>query len=379
MKRTGITVAVVAFVIAGYFLMRNPAPPGKGKVVIGWIGPLTGPASFLGVDNLKAVEIAIEEYALERRGNEPKIELVVKDDQYKAELSLDAYRKLVSEENIDILILCTYTGMFLVADEALKDGVIVVDPIDNDANLARLNKNIFMIAKQTKALARVIANALVDGSKKVASIIYFDGDDFMPTLAHIVRDIFEKEGGRIAVFQKYPTGTTDFRSWLSEAKKKNIDASVFFGYVEIGFAMKQARELGIKAPFYTANATPKLQANSEGAAEGTMFAHFTHLDGNVALAKAFLDKYRARHKRPPAVSWTALQGYDAANLIINALRKAAVEDGDFVDTLRARIFQIHGSKGVSGDLSIKADGTSRGIEPSLYVLAGGKAVKRRKR
>jgi len=39
-------------------------------------------------------------------------------------------------------MLSTYSGMFALADSALQDGVIIVNPIDNDASLARLKENV---------------------------------------------------------------------------------------------------------------------------------------------------------------------------------------------------------------------------------------------
>lgn len=361
-------------VTIGYVVTRRHVPQ-KATVTIGWVGPLTGPAALLGVDNLKAVQMALKEYEDTKGRGKPEIKLVVDDDQYIAKNSLESYRKLVSKEKIDILILSTYSGMFLVADRTLEDDVIVVNPIDNDAKLARLNRNVFLIAKQTKDLANVDAQAMINEGRKKAFILYFNGDEFIPTLASIVKDTFEA-AGREVVSQEYPAGTTDFRAWLSDAKEKNADAYVFFGYVEIGFAMKQARDLGITTPFYSINTIVnlELQANSEGTIEGTKFGYFTHLDGNVKEAKAFLQRYEEKYDTSPDVEWTALQAYDTANIIIKALREAVKED-DFVEGMRTQILQTDNFKGVSGDLSIRADGTSRGIYPSLYTLKGGRGVK----
>ena len=348
----------------------------KDTVTVGWIGPLSGPARLLGVDSAKAVQMAVDEYHASRKDGEPEITLLVEDDRLIAQECVSAFRKVVSEHRPDVVMLTSYSGMFLIAEDALRDGVIIVDAIDNDRNLAKLNKNVFMIAKQTEGLGAVVATALIEQGKKKALIVHFNGDDFMPTLARKVKEIFGGGGGE-TVIHDYPAGTSDFRSFLAAGKTADADAYIFFGYTEIGLAMRQARDMGITQSFYSVNVItdPELQANSQGAIEGTQFAHFTHLDGNTQEAEVFLSRYQQKHRAPPAVPWTALQAYDAARIIIAAAAKAARQKGDFTHNLRRNMLRTDDFEGVTGDLSIRPDGTSRGIYPSLYTLANGKAVK----
>ncbi|MBW2202529.1 MAG: ABC transporter substrate-binding protein [Deltaproteobacteria bacterium] len=389
-NKTGVWIAgLVRFlaVVAAGMMVLNACTSSEDKtqqaqkrntVTIGWIGPLTGPISLIGVDNLKAVRMAIEKYNTDRKSVEPEIKLIIEDDQMVAKNSVNAYQKLVSEQRPDVVMLSSYSGMFLIADDALREGMILVNPIDNDSNLAKLNKNVFVIAKQTEGLAAVVANALIDQGKKKVFIVFFNGDDFMPTLGNKVKEIFEKAGGK-AIVRDYPAGTSDFRSLLAAGKDVKAEGYIFFGYVEIGFAMKQAREMGITQPFYSVNVitNPELQANSQGAIEGTQFAHFTHLDGNTRAAELFLKRFQQKYHKSPAVSWTALQAFDATRIIIAAVVKASGQKGAFVDNIRRNMLGTDDFEGVSGDLSIRPDGTSRGIYPSLYTLVGGKAVKNR--
>ena len=157
---------------------------------------------------------------------------------------------------------------------------------------------------------------------------------------------------------------------------ENADAYLFLGYQEMGFAMKQARDLGIKAPFFSVNllSDPILQKNSEGAVNGTYLAHFTALDGNRVKTDEFLNTYFKMFFRKPYLEWSAMQGYDAATILLDAIQSAAQMKGDFIENLRHELFATSNYEGVSGNITILPSGASRGIYPRLYIFQDGKAT-----
>ena len=65
MKRNKIaflSMFIVGIIVAIGFMVATRLVSKKETVTIGWLGPLTGPASLLGMDNLKAVQMALKEY-----------------------------------------------------------------------------------------------------------------------------------------------------------------------------------------------------------------------------------------------------------------------------------------------------------------------------
>lgn len=347
---------------------------------IGWIGPLSGPVSVLGVDNLNAVKLAFDEYEKHKGKNDPDIKLSVIDDKYVPghlvpETTIEAYKKMVAADHPKAIFLTMYSGLVAVAPNALKDEVVLIDPIDNDQYLSTLNHNIFLIAKETEGLAGIDAEAIIDQGKTNTLVIYYVGDNFMPTLAKTVEENLKSNGNKVTLIG-YKDGTTDFRPFLEKGKADGVDSYVLFGYQEIGFVMKQAREMGISAPFYAVNVItdPKLQENSGGTFNNTYFSHFTSLDGNRVLADEFLNKYVEHYNKKPILEWTAMQGYDAANILINAIKNASHQEGNFTDNLRAALLHTNNFEGVTGNISISPSGASRGIYPSLYIMKEGKPV-----
>lgn len=381
MRKFIIGLLIIFAGIIAYVLIlannHNKVETGPTDITIGWIGTLTGPSNMIGVDNLNAVKLAVEEYQLTKGEKDPNVKLLMADDQYKNEITLLKYKQMMSEiPRPAAIFIGTYSGLKTVAPYAARDSVILIDPIDNDKKISTLNSNVFLIAKETESLAGVISNAITDqGKQNIAIVFYSDSDDFMRTLAFITREILKNNGINVHMYE-YKASIKDFRSLLEKAKNEKVDGYLFLGYQEIGSAMKQAREMEIKAPFYSINVIPDpiLQQNSEGAVNGTYLSHFTLLDGNRVETDEFMNKYFKMFHKKPLLEWTAMQGYDAATILLSAIKAASLQKGDFIDNLRTELLSTSNFEGVSGNITILPSGASRGIYPRLYIFQNGKIV-----
>lgn len=343
------------------------------EINIGAILPLSSRATDLGIDPSKAMQLAVEQYNAGRKANEPLVNLFVEDDQWEKDKALPAYKKMKSEHNIDVLFISNTDGTVSVQEKVLEDNVLVINPLNNDKTLSLLNENTFKIAKSTEEANQVIGVRIVElGLKNVVILKY--PNDFMNTAAGAVQELLTTRGIKNKVIT-VEAGQTDFSATLKELKKEGMDAYVFFGYKEFGFAMKQAREMGITAPFYgsTTLLDPEFYDNSEGAIVGTECTFFTAADGNYVLAHQFLKDFESKFGKAPFSVWPPMQAYDAVNLVLNEIKMVNTEnenDESLVNWLRKRLYKVRHFQGVCGNLSITEDGSSRGIYFSLYRLEG---------
>lgn len=376
--KNAITVLLaLGFIAFLYFLSlkseTDKIPP--KPVTVGWIGSLSGTTSALGIDNLNAIKLALKEYQANKTAKDPDILLLSENDNYNVNTALTKYHQMLAEFPVAIFF-GSYSSIKQAAPSAIKDDVLIISSIDNDKQIASLNPYVFLIAKETEALAGTIANAIIDqGKKNIAVIFYGEDQDFLVNLANFIKEILTRNAIKTTMID-YKRGVVDFQEILKSTKAEDIDGYVFFGYQEIGFAMKQAREMGITAPFYSVNVItdPVLQKNSEGAVSGTYFAHFTSLDGNRVETDEFINRYYQEYHKKPLLEWTAMQGYDAANILFSAIKRASHENGNFVENVRQQLLETSNYEGVSGNISILPSGASRGIYPRLYILENGEAV-----
>jgi len=349
------------------------------EINIGYIAPMSTRATDLGIAPSKAMQLAIEEYNSSKAKDQPKINFFIEDDKWEKSLALPAYEKLRKEHNIDVVFISNTDGTVELQDKIMEDGVIAVNPLNNDKLLSSLNKNTFNIAKSTEEAHKALGIRIIElGLKKVIILHY--PNNFMSVGGNAIKNILTENGIENEVI-KTEKDQIDFTEILKKAKEKEADAYVFLGYKNFGFAMKQARDLEIKASFFgsTTLLDPDFFSNSEGAIVGTECTFFTPLDGNYILASEFLQDYKKKFGEEPFSIWPPMQAYDAMNIVINEIKKVnedKTKEQSQVEWLRNRLLNVKYYQGVCGNISIKEDGSSRGIYFSLYkVESDGKLLK----
>jgi len=194
-----------------------------------------------------------------------------------------------------------------------------------------------------------------------------------------IADQFEKEftakGGTKLGRDGVPKGTTDFSSIMSKVAATKPDV-LFYGGTQsngIPLARKAMASAGMKIPLVGGDGivesgyTKAAGADAEGD-YGTVAAVNANL---LTEAKSFIDAYTAKNKSdqwqgvPQAYS---ANGYEAANIIIAAMKAAGKKDREAV---RAAIAATKDFKGVLGTSSFDAQGDTTNRWISIYQVKGG--------
>ncbi|MRH99681.1 ABC transporter substrate-binding protein [Kriegella sp. EG-1] len=358
-------IGILVLLIATY----NCNSTSNEVINIGYIGPLSIRATDLGIPPAKAMKLALSQYNKTKLDHQPQINLFIEDDEWTMEKAIPAYRKLKNEHDIKVLFISNTDGTMAVQNEILKDGVIVVNPLNSDDLLSTTNDNTFRIAKKTEEANGIIAIRIIElGLKKVLFLQY--PNDFMTRATNAAVELLKDANVEYKVVT-VNIGDIDFKEEMVEYKKEGYDAFVFFGYKELGYAMKQARDAGITAQFFgsTVLLDPEFYDNSEGAIVGTECCYFTPLDGNFVLANKFIEQYENMFNEKPTSVWPAMQAYDAMNLVLNQiqdLKDIKNTSLTFTDWLRDKMKKVRYYQGVCGNLLISENGSSKGIYFSLY-------------
>lgn len=339
------------------------------EINVGFIGPLSERAIDLGEGPAKSIELAINEYNVKKTAAAPKVNLFVEDDQWEAEKAIPAYDKLRKEHNIKVLFISNTGGTLALQEKAKKDGVIIINVINNDELLSSLNRNTFKIAKRTEEAHEIIGARIKELQLKNILIFHFP-NDFMERGAKSVAAELSDNNIKYKII-KIKKGQKDYTKELSGAKQSQTDGICFFGYRNFGYAMKQAREMGITAKFFgsTTLFDPMFYKNSEGHIVGTECTYFTEQDGNYVLASKFVADYKKVFNSEPPSIWPAMQAYDAANIFLHLIKNVNNEgsDKDFTNWLRAKLYRVDYYQGVCGNISMGPDGASKGIYFTNYI------------
>lgn len=300
----------------------------EDTIKIGVAGPMTGDQAKMGTDLKNGVELAVTEWNEKGGVLGKKIELFIEDDQHDPKLAVTVANKL-SNSNAAGVIGHWNSSASIPASEVYRDrgNIPMITPASTNPQLTeRGYENVFRVCgrddQQGKIAAEFVTNKLK--IKKVA--IIHDKTTYGQGLA----DEFKKALGDAAEVVYYGVviqGDKDFRAVLTSIKDKKPELIYFGGiYPEAGLFVKQAKELGIKAPFMSGDGTIDKEfikiAGRENA-EGT-YLTFSPDPLNIPTAKVFLDKYHGKYGEHGPYS---IYAYDAANILLTGINKSASTDG----------------------------------------------------
>jgi branched-chain amino acid transport system substrate-binding protein len=343
-------------------------------VKIGWIGPLTGNSSALGVDSVVAVQMVFDRINKQGEINGRQLEIVVEDDQYITSKTVSAYKKLVFTDKVQFIFVITYGGLFAVAEQAQRDNVLLVDPLDCDDNIAKLPENTFCLAKKTEDLAYLNAVHATNNKFTPTGIIYFDGDPFMGNMAKASSEKFTDLGKPIDFSESYNSDTTDFKPLLLKAKTKNLNSIFFYGYDQMGTAMTQARELGLKMQFYSMGTimSPGFRELAGTSANGTFVGVW--MAPKTPRYFEFIKSFKTEVGREPFLEISTIPSYDAAEILVEGLKDSLENEGSRIDIpkLKTHFYKTKNYSGLSGSITVDEDGIVRSLENKMYVYKNGK-------
>ena len=160
---------------------------------------------------------------------------------------------------------------------------------------------------------------------------------------------FEKLGGQVLTQVAYADGDNDFSAQLTYIRGTNPQFIYIPGYyTEVVNIARQARKLGITCPLIGGDGWVSEELKNAGdALDGCYFSdHYSQEDKRPEV-QDFLKKYKTEYGKTPD-SMAAL-GYDAANLLFDAMKRAKSLNGhDLADAIAS----TKDFKAVTGNITI---------------------------
>ncbi|MFA5915592.1 MAG: branched-chain amino acid ABC transporter substrate-binding protein [Burkholderiales bacterium] len=374
-----IFAAVAALTLAGCGEEKKPepavaaAPPPPPPLVVklGHVGPLTGGIAHLGKDNENGARLAVDEAnakGLTLGGKKVKLELVTEDDQADPKVGTTVAQKLVDAKVVGVIGHLN-SGVSIPASAIYNQaGIPMISGSSTNPQLTEQGfKNVFRVVGRDDQQGPAIASYLASEVKPKTVAVIDDATAYGEGLANEVEKTLKAAGVKVLPREKGTDKTTDFMAILTKLKGKKPNA-VFYGGMDAtgGPLLKQARELGIKAVFAFGDGacTDKMKELAGDAAEGLLCSQ-AGLPVQAAN-KTFLDAYKAKFNVEPILY--APFTYDAANLIIAAMKKADSPDpAKYLPELAKISYE-----GASGKIEFDDKGDRKDAEMTIFTMKGGK-------
>ena len=334
-NRTALGYIAIFGVLASFFLSCNriqgvvapdraEIPDGAPTVKIGFIYSPPDPGT-----TRNGAELAVTLANAAGGINGLPIELLIRDDKRDPELSVQHASELVAEGVLTV-IGPDYSVLALdVAPVLQQHGIPMVTTYPTNPKVPESGNYIFMAAFIDPYQARIMAGfAIQELEAMTAAVLTETGSMYSEGLSTAFIEDFTAQGGTVAVQQFYETGTTDFTEQLSAiaAVEPAVDVILLAGLgPEFPLAVKQARsaDIGISATFLGGDGwdRPDLVEIGGMALEGSFFAnHFSPDDQSNEAARQFINAYIQKYGIAP--DGPAALGYDAATLVVAAMRRA---------------------------------------------------------
>ncbi len=366
---TGIVLLLAVLVAAAGCTGLQAGPQQQAPTYkLGFMGPLTGNSQWYGDHQLKAIQIAADEINAAGGIDGKKLEIVAEDDGCLPKNGPGVLEKLVDTDGVKVIVgpYCSPVCMS-AAPLAEAKKVVLFNTCATD-KLREAGEYIFRNKPGSAAEAGAVAEfaARHDGVKQVA-ILHFN-NDYGVALRDAFKQAFEAAGGKVTGAEAFDPGSTEYRTQLSKLAAANPEAIYLVGYAkEDGWALRQAREMGLKQRFYGSLPVENADflTNAGEAAEGIVYPSLYDAHADNPLTKSFNEKFRARYGEDSEM-WGALY-YDSVMMLKPALEKC----GEDAACVKDELLKTKGFEGAAGTTSM--DGKGDAVKPFLFkTVKGGK-------
>ena len=293
---------------------------------------LTGNVANYGNATIEGLQLAIDE-ANEAGGvGGKKIELVSVDDKSEAAESINAATKLISDDDVKVIVGPATTGLVLAETQTATDAKVpIIAPcatspeatVENGKVKPYVFRSCFIDPQQGEVMATFAAKEL----KAKTAVIYVDNSsDYSKNLAKVFKEKFEAAGGKVVMEEAFLQKDQDFKATLTKLKTANADVMFVPAYYEeVGTIVKQAREMGINSAILGTDGwddTKVVDIAGADALNNTFFS--THYSEKDAEVQGFIEAYKKKYNHAPNVF--AALGYDAGKMLVDALKRAGSGD-----------------------------------------------------
>ena len=372
MKKVLCVILTLCMVLSLAACSSSGKAASDSKVIkIGVFEPSSGDSASGGKKEILGMQYAnslVPEVTL--GGQTYKIELVYGDNGSTTDKAPSAASSLVSA-GVSIVLGSYGSGVSMAGGPKFEEaGIPAIGVTCTNPNVTAGNSYYFRICFLDNFQADVLANfAMSKFEAKTAYCLGESGNEYDQGLVAFFKQVFEANGGKV-ITDSFPTGNSDFGSYLSKAKSEGAD--VIFTPVSIAYAVqiiKQAASLGLEIPFLGSDTLDDNMVLE--ALKGTnlkVYVSTFYQEGGSAEFDAGIKKYindnaeaLAANGGNDTISAVTAMGYDAYFVALEAMKKADSAD-------KAALMKILPSvtyTGVSGAIAFDEQGDA--VRDTAYI------------
>jgi branched-chain amino acid transport system substrate-binding protein len=351
----------------GALLISSALAQQSETVRIGVTLPLSGPLAFNGQNYLDAMHVAQKKMATDLK---TRFEVIFYDDRGVTEEAVTTAKKLISRDEVDVLISGAISGPALAQKEITREagmlhGIITAQHKDitlqGHPHLFRFNSTVEM---GSQALLKYVVETV-----KPKTVWYLGvNDEYGRSIAAVYKETLEENGITVLGEEYFNNTDTDFLVYLARGKSTKPDLVMLASPSDAVAAtiLRQKKQIGFETPLAQAAGvlTKTLVDLAAGAAEGVISADSWVKTLDTPANKWFIENYEADSGKPAGKQEAT--AFESLYIIAEAIDMAGSIDADKVaETLRSRPFT-----GPRGNITFDAIGQALVTDYPIVVKNG---------
>lgn len=354
-------------------LILTGAQVGQAQgVSVGAVIPLSGASATIGADQLRGIEVASDEINAQGGVLGQPFKVIVEDSGGRPQSALDAARKLVTVNNVSLVIGEYSSGNTLpIGQYLVQQKKLHLNPASTSGLLRDLGEGHFSLVGLDHVTTKFAADDIRAQGWKRAVILAPDNAFGQGVIEQFTKH-FKALGGDVLASVAYPQGQTTYRRELQQLAQTKPDVIVYSAYSREGAVInREAFELGLnETPWYGYLLSMSTADSDPVHKQGQMGLEVNYVGANGA---AYQEAYRKKYGEEFRTTWSGYT-YDAVKMAAAAINKAGSTDPEAVGRALKELGRNY--EGATGSI-VFDDNRMRSTQPYLKMkIENGKLLSR---
>jgi branched-chain amino acid transport system substrate-binding protein len=349
-----------------------------GAIKLGAHAPQSGSLAKHGIEQIKGIRLAVEDF---EKKTGVKVDLIVYDDESNPQKAVSAVEKLAGVDKVNAIVGGYGSNLVGPASEAAErydTPYLTTGAVDTKLT-AKKFKNFFRL-NNMPGYASAQAGAIRDLFKAKKVGILYNSLAATTEIAGAVKDLLQKGGIEVPVFEKFEKGTTNYKPLLLKIRDAGCEVLLVEGYFEdyVG-TIKDAKILNLPIKAYMGAwgiGTPEFVREMGPLSE---YIYGTSIwEKGTAPQKAkkeeaeIVSSYRSKYNEEP--SYIAMLGYLSGKYMLEALLQSGGKTGPYLPEKTRNALRALDTVGPLGRVAFDEKGDPRYFTAVLFQTQKGEQV-----
>lgn len=327
------------------------------KIMLGFIGDLSGNSSFLSRSGLQGTQMAIEEYNNSGGYSGTMVEIIAKDnfgDYEKNKVLIDEFE----EENVEVVI-GPYLSEMVVPniDYINSKELLLISPTISSGMLSKKDDNFIRVIGELEQQGNILADLAIENNHKDILVIYNTmNESFTKSLIDSFSENLTNQGGNIVRKIEYKSILEEIDSVMDITSKEEFDGIMFLGNgFDTAYLAQNLRKQSIDKQLYLSlwSNTKDLIEEGGNAINGVFILDFIDSTNKTTDYSQFMTKYIDKYGEEPTFS--SVFSYESTKIYLDAIDSVNYNDWE---KIKDEIIDTSHVNGLQNSFEIDAYGDS---------------------